>query len=221
MGHLSSKGLAKLPNLVEGIGEGETVSSMPPICEACIYGRQARLPFIESSETNNYDILELVHRDICGLMHIPSLGGTRYVLTFTDHKSRYPYCAYTAMKDAATCLEKFKEFRAWAEIRTGKKIRRVKTLRSDGGGEYINDMLQAYLRQEGVEHQYSAHYTPQQNGLAKRMNRTLLEKTKSMLHGANLLYNLWAETWETARYLYAKGLVTALKKDTPESMFFG
>src|ERR1035438_6675772 len=41
-----------------------------------------------------------------------------------------------------------------------------------------------------------------------------------MLHGANLPYNLWAETWETARYLYAKGLVTALKKDTPESMFF-
>jgi len=82
-------------------------------------------------------------------------------------------------------------------------------------------MLQAYLRQEGIEHQYSACYMPQQNGLAEHMNRTLLEKTKSMLHGANLPYNLWAETWETAWYLYAKGPVTALKKDTPESMFFG
>src|ERR1035438_4308327 len=221
MGHLSSKGLAKLPNLVEGIGEGETVSPTPPMCKACINGRQARLPFIESSETNNYDILELVHSDVCGPMHIPSSGGARYVFTFTDHKSRYPYCAYTAMKDAATCLEKFKEFRAWAEIQTGKKIRRVKTLQSDGGGEYINDMLKTYLQQEGIEHQYSARYMPQQNGLAERMNRTLLEKTKSMLHGANLPYNLWAETWETARYLYAKGPVTALKKDTPESMFFG
>src|ERR1035438_6240116 len=74
MGHLSSKGLAKLPSLVEGIGEGETAISTPPICEACIYGRQSRLPFADSSETNNYDILELVHSDVCGPMHIPSSG---------------------------------------------------------------------------------------------------------------------------------------------------
>ena len=52
------------------------------------------------------------------------------------------------------------------------------------------------------------------------MNRTLVEKTKSMLHGANLPYKLWAETWETAQYLYTKGLVKALKEDTPGGMFF-
>src|SRR5450631_44093 len=64
---------------------------------------------------------------------------------------------------------------------------------------------------------------PQQNGVAKRMNRTLVEKTKSMLHGANLPYELWAETWETARYLYAKGPIKALREenDTPEGILFG
>src|ERR1039457_549699 len=101
MGHLLSKGLAKLPHIVDGIGEGEIVSSTnptPSMCEACIFGHQARLPFIDSVE-KNYGLLELVHSDVCGLMHVPSLGGARYVFTFTDHKSRYPYCAYMAMKD--------------------------------------------------------------------------------------------------------------------------
>ena len=81
-----------------------------------------RLPFINSVE-KNYTLLELVHSDVCGPMHILSLGGARYVLTFTDHKSWYPYCAYTATKDAATCLEKFKDFKAWAEVRTGTKVK--------------------------------------------------------------------------------------------------
>src|ERR1039457_4760237 len=108
MGHLLSKGLAKLPHIVDGIGEEELVSytnPTPSMCEACIFGRQARLPFIHSVE-KNYDLVELVHSDVCGPMHIPSLGGARYVLTFTDHKSQYPYCAYTINTDTATCLEK-------------------------------------------------------------------------------------------------------------------
>ena len=86
MGHLSSKGLAKLPKVVDGIAEGEIMTnSMPLTCEACVYSHQTRLPFIESE--TKYELLELVHSDVCGPMHVPSLGGARYVFTFTDHKS--------------------------------------------------------------------------------------------------------------------------------------
>ena len=64
------------------------------------------------------------------------------MLTFTDHKSKYPWCAYIKLKDAITYLEKFKEFKAWSEKKTGKKI---ETLHSDGGKEFVNDMFQDYL----------------------------------------------------------------------------
>ena len=101
--------------------------------------------------------------------------------------------------------------------------KKIKVLQSNRGGEYINEAFLTYLHQNGIEHQVSMSYMPQQNGVAECMNRTLIGKMKSMLHGANLPYKLWAETWETAWYLYTKGLVQALDKDmsTPESLFFG
>lgn len=122
MGHLSYQALSRLPSIVDGIAEGDIKEHEGlHICEACVYGKQARLPFTDS--TTAYDTLELMHSDICGPMHVPSLGKAKHVLTFIDHKSQYPYCAYMSMKDAATCLEEFKAYKAWIENKTNKTIK--------------------------------------------------------------------------------------------------
>ena len=76
--------------------------------------------------------------------------------------------------------------------------RYIKTLRTDGGGEYVNGEFQGFLTENGISHKKTMRHTLQSNGLAEHMNRTLAEKTRSLLYGTNLPYKLWAEAWNTA-----------------------
>ena len=120
-------------------------------------------------------------------------------------------------KDDDLVLEKFQEYKAWAENLTEK---RIKILRTDGGGEYVNHKMFEYLAKEGIEHQQTARYTSEQNGVAERMNRTLADTARVLLHTARLPHKLWAEAWETARYLYTKSPAKALGlKTVPEAIF--
>ena len=124
-------------------------------------------------------------------------------------------CYFLKTKDGQASLDAFEQYKAWAENQTG---RHIKTLCTDGGGEYVNGEFQEFLAKHGITHEKTTRHTPQSNGLAERMNRTLAEKTRSLLHGANLPYKLWGEAWNTARYLYAKGPVKA-HDSTPEAKF--
>ena len=71
-------------------------------------------------------------------------------------------------------LECFQAYKAWSENITEK---RIKVLRTDGGCEYINTLLDTYLKANGIEHQHMVPYTPQQNRIAERFNRTVIERT--------------------------------------------
>ena len=116
-------------------------------------------------------------------------------------------------------LEKFKEFRAAAENETGMKI---KALRSDRGGEYMSDEFSDYLKEHGKKGETTAAYSPQQNGVAERLNRTLGEAARSMLQQAGLSKSLWAKAISTANYLRNRMVTTALKAGlTPYQLLFG
>src|SRR5579871_4728247 len=162
--------------------------------------------------------MELVHSDLLGPIRIPSIAGSRYVLTFIEGKSHFPKCYYLKTKEGNVVLEKFKEYKAWAENVTGK---RIKILRTDGGGEYVNNTMSKYLEECGIGHQRIVPYTPQQNGISERFNRTAMEKTRAILHRGNLPLRLWAEVFDTVRYLYTlrpvKGIVDGM---TPEAIFY-
>ena len=84
MGHLSDTNMCLLSKMVEGILQ-ELTPSHDEVCDACMYRRQARLPFEDSS--SSHELMELVHSDICGLIRTMSLSGTRYMNTFIDHFS--------------------------------------------------------------------------------------------------------------------------------------
>ena len=102
------------------------------------------------------------------------------------------------LKSKSQVFEKFVEWKALVETSSGRKL---KILRSDNGGEYTSAEFIAYLKKEGVRHELTVPKTPQQNGVAERMNRTLVESVRSMLSDAKLPKKFWAEALSTAVYL--------------------
>ncbi|GJT52998.1 retrovirus-related pol polyprotein from transposon TNT 1-94 [Tanacetum coccineum] len=76
--------------------------------------------------------------------------------------------------------------------------KKIKCLRTDNRGEYIGDEFNLFCKQEGIKRQFTTAYTPQQNGVAERMNRTLLERARAMLATASLGKSFWAEAVNTA-----------------------
>ena len=113
---------------------------------------------------------ELVHSDVCGPLKVKSIGGALYFVTFTDDYSRKLWVRTLKTKDQV--FNVFKEFHVSVERETGKKL---KFIRTDNGGEYFGS-FNAYCQEHGIKHQKTPPKTPQLNGLAERMNRTLVER---------------------------------------------
>ena len=174
-------------------------------CECCIGGKQHRTPFVSSS-TEATELLELIHSDVCGKISEKSIGGAQYFLTFTDHKSRYTWTYFLKSKDEV--FNRFIEWKALVENATGKSI---KVLRTDNGGEYTSTVFQNYLKKEGIRHELTIPKTPEQNGVAERLNRTLVEMARSMLLDGKLKLKFWAEAVSTAVYLKNRTPSSALK----------
>ena len=97
----------------------------------------------------------------------------------------------------------------------------MKTLRSDNGGEYTSKRFKTYLKSEGVRHEHTIPKTPEQNGVAERLNRTLVESSRSMLLDAKLPHKFWAEAISTAVYLRNRCPTKAVKGMTPYEAWHG
>ena len=97
----------------------------------------------------------------------------------------------------------------------------MKKLRTDNGGEYTSTEFESYLKDEGIEHQYSIPKTPEQNGVSERMNRTLVETVRSMLADSRLPQRFWAEALSTAAYMINRSPTKALDDKTPFEAWYG
>jgi hypothetical protein len=136
-------------------------------------------------------------------------------VSFIDDYTRYTRVYFLKSEDEV--LEKFKEFYNFTKNVTGKGI---KILRTDNGGEYCSKAFDTYLKERGITHQLTVPYNPAQNGVAERMNRTIVESARSMLFHLNTPTELWAEAVNTAVYLRNRSPTTALDGITPyESLF--
>ena len=102
------------------------------------------------------------------------------------------------LKHKGEVLQRFQEWKALVEKSSGRKI---KTLRSDNGGEYTSTEFTSFLTKEGIKHELTIPHTPQQNGVAERLNRTLIEGVRTMLADSKLPHRFWAEALLTAVYL--------------------
>ena len=113
----------------------------------------------------------------------------------------------------------FLHYQAWAEKQTGNKI---KTLRSDGGGEYDSGQFKRVLQQQGIVRQVSAPYSQQQNGVSERWNRTVVESARTMLTQARLTTaDYWTDAISTATHVRNRMPTSTLTDQTPFQAFYG
>jgi transposase InsO family protein len=166
------------------------------LCDTCIKGKMERLPFPKVSTTKTKSMLDLVHSDLCGPMETQTPSGKRYVLTLIDDFSRY--CTMYLLAKKSEVSENVQDFVQNCMNKFGCK---PKIIRSDKEGEYLSNELLSFFKKNGIKHQMTAPYSPQQNGVAERKNRSLIEMARCMLIDAGIPSQFWGEAVVTTNYL--------------------
>jgi len=174
LSHFNMTSLKGLDAMMDGMNLKEM--SLHHICEGCVKGKHQRTSFPKDGTTRASQLLEIIHTNVCGPMKTTSHGGARYFFTFIDNISKKTHVYLLKAKGEA--FEKFKQYKALVESEIGHKI---KVLRFDNGGKFVSKKFDAFLAECGIQRQTSVPYSPQQNGVAKRANRTIMECARSMI----------------------------------------
>lgn len=209
LAHLNYQSMQKMKN---GMNFNEDKRELLN-CETCAMGKQSRNSFPDSATKTN-EWLELVHSDVCGPMENASIGKSKYMLTFIDDYSKKIFCYFLKSKDQV--LNTFIDFKVLVENQTGK---RIKTFRRDNGTEYLSSKFDQFCRSNGIQHQLTCPYTPQQNGTAERYNRTIVEKSRCLLHDTNLPKIYWAEAVGMAVFIINRSVCSCMPDKTPEEIW--
>lgn len=213
LGHLNFKTLSTMEKMVTRLPKLN--KDHPSICKRCALGKNTRSPFHDSTRKTN-NVLELIHSDLCGPMVVPSLGRFWYYILFIDDFSRKTWIYFLKCKESEEILQRFKEFKTLIENFSEHKI---KTLRIDNGGEYTSDLFKRFCKESGIKREYIVPYNPEQNGVAKRKNRTTIEAARAMIFDQNLDYYLWAEACCTVVYIQNRSPHSYLKDKTLKEVF--
>uniref|UniRef100_A0AAV1UYS4 Integrase catalytic domain-containing protein n=1 Tax=Peronospora matthiolae TaxID=2874970 RepID=A0AAV1UYS4_9STRA len=196
LGHIGHGGLDAIVKKDYGSGIGMKSVQKWEFCKGCALGKQTRVSYMPKSPDRARMLLEVIHSDVCGPMKTPTFSGKRYFVTFINEYSHY--CVVYLLQNKSEVATKFAQFVALAETQTGK---RVKTLRSDNGGEYTSRTMSKFCADHGIMQKFTPPYTPQLNGVAERMNRTLVESARCMMVHAELSKSYWGEAVMTANFL--------------------
>ncbi|XP_057826602.2 retrovirus-related Pol polyprotein from transposon TNT 1-94 isoform X1 [Cryptomeria japonica] len=186
-------------------------------CKGCAMGKNVKNPF-HKSDSRAKERLEFIHSDLCGPMSVASPNGFLHYVIFIDDFSRKTWIYFLKSKESEEVLNRFKEFKALVENTTGN---RIKCLRSDNGGEYTSSIFYDFCIKVGIKREFCVPYNPQQNGVAERKNRTIVEVARAMIHDQDLQPFLWAEASKTTVYIQNRCPHRALKDVTPEEAFTG
>ncbi|GKB83846.1 putative ribonuclease H-like domain-containing protein [Tanacetum coccineum] len=216
LGHINFKNINKLvkDNLVRGLPTKRFENDQT--CVACLKGKQHRASCKSKFLNPITKPLFMLHMDLFGLTFVSSLMHKKYCLVVTDDYSRFTWVFFLATKDETS--EILKNFIKEIENLVDKK---VKIIRSDNGTEFKNKVMDDFCREKGIKREYSVAKTPQQNGVAKKRNRTLIEAARTMLADSMLPTTFWAEAVSTACYVQNRVLVVKPHNKTPYELFRG
>ncbi|GJV35730.1 retrovirus-related pol polyprotein from transposon TNT 1-94 [Tanacetum coccineum] len=181
----------------------------PISCETCILAKSHRQTF-KPSNTRVKVPFSLIHSDVWG--PAPVIGGQsfRYYVIFVDDCTRMTWIYF--LKNKAEVYDRFTAFYAMIQTQFQKSIQVV---RSDNGGEYMNSQMNLFFQSKGIVHQTTCPHTPEQNGVAERKNRLLLEMTRALIIESNAPNFFWPEALATATYLINRLPTKILKMKTP------
>ena len=215
LGHPGRHALYDLRYVTRGIKLSDHACDFG-FCGVCARGKQTKAPYPTTGATRATEVLQLIHSDLCGPASTPTMSGSLYFLTLVDDYSRYSW-VYTLKTKAETAPT----LRNWVLLVEGETGLTVRSLRSDNGGEYLAADLQAFLATKGIRHQLTTPDSPQQNGVAERLNRTLVESARCLLLHAKRSSNLWGEAIHTANYLKNRKISAATEGGTPYELLYG
>ncbi|KAJ9509139.1 hypothetical protein QJQ45_001625 [Haematococcus lacustris] len=222
--HASYAALSRMQSegMVSGVhvtaSQFRAAASDPTVCVGCVKGKQHKNVAFADPPPNAAPVtapLGLIHMDVCGPMHARARDGSLYVATFLDEHTKLSVCVPISSKSQVpdvvrTVIEQL-------ETQSGF---RCKAIRTDNGTEYVNNRMKEYCSSKGIVHQHSAPYSPQQNGAAERLNRTIFEKARSILHAANISLSFWAHAVKYANYIRCL-LPVSGQPLTPWEAFYG
>ena len=198
--------------LVEGIPR---ISHAGQVCDACLLGKHSRTPFPNQAKFRSKNPLDLVYGDLCGPISPTTNSGKKLILLLVDDCTRYMWAYFLTSKDQAFNI--FKEFRQKVEMELRLKLR---MLRTDRGGEFTSHEFEKYCKDNGIARQLTAPYSPQQNGVVERKNRTVLSTTRSMMKAMKLPLTFQAEAVRHAIYILNRVPTRALvDKTTYEALY--
>ncbi|CAN1304210.1 Retrovirus-related Pol polyprotein from transposon TNT 1-94 [Linum perenne] len=210
LGHISSSRIALLQskNLVRGLPPLKQSSNS--FCDVRVRGKQTKTSFKSVKTLSTSHPLQLLHMDLFGPTNIKSLGGKQFALVIVDDYSRFTWVFFLANK--SDCFSVFKTFALQISNSLSSKIIGI---RSDHGGEFSSLEFETFLKLQGISHSFSAPRTPQQNGVAERKNRALLDLSRTMMLDHSTPKYFWAEAVSTACYILNRTLIRKILNKTP------
>lgn len=214
-GHLSYKGLHTLcsKEMVVGLPD---IGDVKVTCEACVKGKNHRVSFPKQSKWRATKKLELIHSDLCGPISPPSNSNIRYMISFIDDFSRKTWIYFVLEKSEA--FHCFKTFKAFVEKQTGLVI---KCLRTDRGGEYNSNEFKEFCREHGIKRQLTKAFTPQQNGVAERKNRTIMNMVRAALLEKEVPKAFWPDAVQWVNHVLNRSPTVIVRDMTPEEAWSG
>ncbi|GJS41400.1 putative ribonuclease H-like domain-containing protein [Tanacetum coccineum] len=216
LGHINFKTMNKLVrgNLVRGLPS--KLFENDHTCVACQKGKQHKASCKTKLVSSISQPLQMLHMDLFGPTSVRSINHKTYCLVVTDDFSRFSWVFFLATKDETSGI--LKTFITGIENQINHK---VKIIRCDNGTEFKNNDMNQFCGMKGIKREFSVARTPQQNGVAERKNRTLIEAARTMLADSLLPTTFWAEAVNTACYVQNRVLVTKPHNKTPYELLHG
>ncbi|GJX21457.1 putative RNA-directed DNA polymerase, partial [Tanacetum coccineum] len=183
--------------------------------EVCHKAKQTRDTF-PISDHKSICLGELIHLDVWGPYRVVSREGFKYFLTIVDDFSRSVWVYLLKSKD-----EVYNMFVNFYKLILTQFEKKIKTVRSDNGTEFVNSKMIEFFNSMGIVHQTSCAYTPQQNGIAERKHRHLLNVARSLMFQEGIPLSFWTECVLTATYLINRLPSSVLNGKSPFSLVYG
>jgi len=218
LGHIAPESVRSLVDSGAVTGVELDPDSQIEDCTVCKQAKATRLPIpkIKINPTaKNFG--EVIHTDVWGPAPSLTRQGRKYFVTFTDEATRYTVTFLLRAKSEA--FDAYKTFEAWAT--TQQHCTAIKALRSDRGGEYLSEAFNKHLAKAGTARKLTTHDTPQLNGIAERLNWTLMERVRALNHSSGLPTSLWGEALRHATWLKNRSATRKLDGKTPFEALYG
>jgi transposase InsO family protein len=193
LAHVGIKNLHKLLKEDHVLGLTDVCFEKDKPCATCQAGKQVGSTHQSKNVMTTTRPLELLHMDLFGHVAYLSIGGSKYGLVIVDDFSRFTWVFF--LQDKSEAQGTLKRFLRRAQNEFELKVKKI---RSDYGSEFKNLQVEEYLEEEGIKHEFSAPYTPQQNGVVETKNKMLIDMERTMLGEYKTPERFWSEGVNTA-----------------------